>query len=127
MSELTYKGYIADIEFSPEDGCFFGRLANIRDLVNFEADTAKGLVTAFQEAVDDYLASCEAEGKTPNKPFKGVFNVRTGSDLHRSATLAAKRHGMNLNAFVVTAIEEKVASASKTQSTQTEAASAAPR
>lgn len=124
MSELTYKGYIADIEFSPEDGCFFGKLANIRDLVNFEADTAKGLVTAFQQAVDDYLASCESEGKTPNKPFKGAFNVRTGSDLHRSAALAAKRHGMNLNAFVVTAIEEKVASVSKISGNQTESVNA---
>ena len=113
MSELTYKGYIADIEFSPEDGCFFGKLANIRDLVNFEADTAKGLVAAFQEAVDDYLTTCAAEGKAPNKPFKGVFNVRTGADLHRSAALTAKRNGMNLNAFVVKAIEEKVTSVTK--------------
>ena len=113
MSELTYKGYIADIDFSPEDGCFFGKLANIRDLVNFEADNATDLVKAFQQAVDDYLASCEAQGKVPNKPYKGVFNVRTGADLHRSAALTAKRQGMNLNAFVVQAIEEKVSGKGK--------------
>lgn len=113
MSELTYKGYIADIDFSPEDRCFFGKLANIRDLVNFEADNATDLVKAFHQAVDDYLASCEAQGKVPNKPYKGVFNVRTGADLHRSAALTAKRQGMNLNAFVVQAIEEKVSGKGK--------------
>lgn len=108
MSELTYKGYVADIDFSPEDACFFGRLANIRDLVNFESDTAKGLVLAFQEAVDDYLQDCEQEGRKPNVPFKGVFNVRTGSDLHRAASMAATRQGKKLNAFVVEAIQARV-------------------
>ena len=40
-----------------------GRLEFIRDLVTYEGKDAKGIRAAFQEAVDDYLALCEAEGR----------------------------------------------------------------
>ncbi len=38
-------------------------------------------------------------------PFKGSFNVRTGTDLHRRAALVAKSKGMNLNKIVADALE----------------------
>jgi len=40
-----------------------GRLEFIRDLVSYEGKDAKGIKAAFQEAVDDYLDLCEAEGR----------------------------------------------------------------
>ena len=45
-------------------------------------------------------------GKEPNKPFKGVFNVRIGEELHREATIIAGDR--SLNAFVTEAIQEKI-------------------
>ena len=55
------------------------------------------LKQAFQEAVNDYLDLCQTEGITPDQSFRGNFNVRTGSELHRQATLYAKEQGMNWN------------------------------
>ncbi len=63
------------------------------------------LKQSFCEAVDDYLATCEAEGKKPDVPFKGTFNVRTGPDLHREAAIFAARHRMNLNSVVKAALQ----------------------
>ena len=60
----------------------------------------------FHQVVDDYLVDCEKLGKKPNTPFKGSFNVRTGPDLHRKATLAA--NDQSLNSFICEAIREKV-------------------
>ena len=40
-----------------------GRLEFIRDLVTYEGQDAKGIKAAFQEAVDDYLELCQAEGR----------------------------------------------------------------
>jgi predicted HicB family RNase H-like nuclease len=101
---LEYKGYLGSVEYSDEDEVLHGRLEFIRDLVTYEGMDAKGLKAAFREAVDDYLALCEAEGRTPDTPLKGSFNVRPGRDLHRRAMLYARRRGINLNTVVSDAL-----------------------
>jgi predicted HicB family RNase H-like nuclease len=60
---LEYKGYFGSVEFSDDDGVLHGRLELIRDLVTYEGRDAEGIRAAFQEAVDDYLELCEAEGR----------------------------------------------------------------
>jgi predicted HicB family RNase H-like nuclease len=106
MSLIKYKNYLGTVEYSQEDQCLYGKVAYIRDLVNYEADNAIGLEKAFKEAVDSYLDDCEKLGKKPNVPFKGSFNIRTGPDLHRAAVIHAKEQ--SLNAFVCDAIKEKI-------------------
>ena len=103
-SMLEYKGYIGSVEYSGEDEVFHGRLEFIRDLVTYEGTDAKGLKQAFHEAVDDYLALCAEEGRRPDVPLKGSFNVRPGRDLHRRAMIHARRKGLNLNAVVSEAL-----------------------
>jgi len=99
-----YKGYSGYVHYSPTDEIFYGKIEAIADLVTFEADSAKQLRLEFEAAVDDYLAYCREEGKEPNKPFKGVFNVRVGADLHRKAVLVALAKGMKLNELVTKAV-----------------------
>ena len=106
MSMLEYSGYVGSVEYSAEDHCLYGKLEYIRDLVNYEAKTVEELEFEFKAAVDDYLLICERKNKVPNKPFKGVFNIRTGTTLHRAAVIASG--GQSLNAFVCDAIQEKL-------------------
>ncbi|MCU7904955.1 MAG: type II toxin-antitoxin system HicB family antitoxin [Candidatus Thiodiazotropha sp. (ex Epidulcina cf. delphinae)] len=106
MNMMEYKGYAGTVEYSPEDHCLYGKLAYIRDLVNYEATHVEDLEREFQAAVDDYLKDCEDIGKAPNKPFKGTFNVRIGTELHRAAVIASGEK--SLNTFVCEAIKEKV-------------------
>jgi predicted HicB family RNase H-like nuclease len=101
---LEYKGYFGSLEYNDEDEVLHGRLEFIRDLVTYEGQDARGIKAAFQEAVDDYLELCEDEGREPDVPLKGSFNVRPGSDLHRRAMLHAKRRGVNLNTVVSDAL-----------------------
>ena len=101
---LEYKGYLGSVEYSDEDEVLHGRLEFIRDLVTYEGENAKGIKPAFQEPVDDYLELCEAEGRKPDVPLKGSFNVRPGRDLHRRAMHYAKRRGINLNTVVSDAL-----------------------
>ena len=60
---LEYKGYLGSVEYSDEEEVLHGRLEFIRDLVTYEGQDAKGIKAAFQEAVDDYLELCQAEGR----------------------------------------------------------------
>lgn len=103
-----YKGYSGYVHYSPTDEVFYGKIEAIADLVTFEADSAKQLRIEFEAAVDDYLEYCREEGKEPNKPFKGVFNVRVGADLHRKAVLVALAKGIKLNELVTRAVAQFV-------------------
>ncbi|MFU2079065.1 type II toxin-antitoxin system HicB family antitoxin [Avibacterium endocarditidis] len=106
MTLLKYKGYVGTIEADLENNVLFGKLAYIRDMVTYEAETLPQLEKEFQTSVDLYLQDCQELGRTPDKPFKGVFNVRISEELHRNAVLAAGN--LSLNAFVAEAIKEKV-------------------
>lgn len=101
---LEYKGYYASLHFSSEDEVFYGKLLGIDDLVNFEGASVKELKKAFHEAVNDYLETCKELGKEPNKTYKGTFNVRITTDMHKEAANFAAIHNISLNDFVKTAI-----------------------
>lgn len=105
---LQYKGYYAEIHFSAEDEVFFGQLIGINDLVNFESDSVKGLKKAFNEAVEEYLSTCNELKKTPEKTYKGSFNVRISSELHRQAAIFAAIKKVTLNDFVRYAIDAAI-------------------
>lgn len=102
---LEYKGYTANVNFNAEEELLYGKIVGINDLVSFEAETAKELKEAFFEAVDDYLETCKELGKDPDKTYKGVFNVRIPSDLHRKAAIVAATKNVTLNDLVKTAID----------------------
>lgn len=106
---LKYKCYFGSVEFSLEDRVLHGKIQCVNDLVTYEAENLDGLQLAFEEAVDDYLDTCKALNKEPEKPMSGTFNVRIGSELHKKVYLAACAEGKSLNDYVKTAIEEKVA------------------
>lgn len=105
MTQLEYKGYVGAAELSEEDNVFHGKLLYLRDLVSYESATARGLVKAFRQAVDAYLDDCAAEGRAPDRPFKGQFNVRTSPDLHRAYARIAAVRGQSLNEVVIDALE----------------------
>lgn len=71
MTQLQYKEYIGCVEYGAEDECLYGKILFIRDLVTYEAGTAKQLKKEFEHAVDSYLETCEKSSKAPDTPFKG--------------------------------------------------------
>lgn len=102
---IEYKGYVGTVEFSENDDLFFGKIIGIRPLVSYEGQNAKELIEDFHNAVDDYLALCEAEGIEPERAYKGSFNVRVSPELHKKAVTYALAHNTSLNSFVESAMK----------------------
>lgn len=96
-STMSYKGYVARVEYDDEDGIFFGRVAGIRDGVGFHGESVSELRAAFREAVDDYLETCAKLGKEPQKPYSGNVMFRVKPETHRRAAIAAELSGKSLN------------------------------
>ena len=96
---LNYKGYSALVEFDADDRIFFGRVAGIADGVSFHGDTVDDLISAFREAVEDYLESCGKIGKKPERPYSGSVMIRVSPELHARIALTAELAGKSINQF----------------------------
>jgi predicted HicB family RNase H-like nuclease len=107
-NNLHYKNYSGSLEFSEEDAVFHGRVIGIKDTISFEGDNVADLIQDFHAAVDEYLDFCTENGKEPEKPYKGSFNIRIGEELHRDAAIEAATRGISLNALVESAIRQTV-------------------
>lgn len=106
---IEYKGYLGSVEFSEEDGLFYGKVMGIRSLISYEGETAKELLEDFHGAVDDYLEACAAEGKQPEVAYKGSFNVRISPELHKRLVVYATAHQMSLNSYIEETLKNSVA------------------
>lgn len=106
MNVMTYKGYQARVEFDAEDEIFVGHLAGINDVVGFHADTVEELKAAFQEAVNDYIETCQKAGKNPQKPYSGKVMFRISPEVHARAAMAAELSGKSLNEWAEAALAE---------------------
>lgn len=102
---LEHKGYTGSVRYSAEDHVFYGKVEYVRSLITFEGTDVASLERAFVEAVDDYLETCRELGQKPETPFKGTFNVRTGPERHRRASVYALVHDKSLNQVVNEALD----------------------
>ena len=108
MKTMMHKGYAARIEYSEEDGCFVGRVAGIRDVVGFHGESVAELRQAFEDAVDDYLATCEKLGRPPQKPYSGRIMVRVPPHIHAAVARSAEIGGKSLNQWAREVFEKSI-------------------
>ncbi len=105
-NELRYRGYTAKVEYDPESRVLYGKIEGIRDLVNFQSDSAKEIENEFHSAVDDYLAFCAEIGQQPDKVYAGSLNVRIPPEEHRRLSEIARRENISLNAVITEACRQ---------------------
>ena len=108
MNTMTYQGYTARIEFDERDGIFAGRVLGLRSIISFHGETVKQLRSAFKAAVDDYLADCEEQGISPEKPASGKVLLRVPPEIHSKALIKAQASGKSLNQWATEALERAV-------------------
>ena len=106
MTIVEYRGYQGEVSY--EDGRLRIQVLHVSDFLTAECDAASETEAAFRELVDEYLAECANLGVEPDKPFKGSFNVRLPSDMHRRAAMAATRAGQSLNAWIGGTVKAKL-------------------
>jgi predicted HicB family RNase H-like nuclease len=105
MEIIKYKDFEGSVETDIERYCCRGKILFIDDLITYESETLQGLQKQFEESVEDYIETCKQIGKEPQKPFKGLFNVRIKPELHRAAVKKAAAEETSLNDLVSKALE----------------------
>jgi predicted HicB family RNase H-like nuclease len=65
MNIIEYKGYQASVTYEADDDLLVGRILNIDGIVSFHGTSIQEMKSAFEEALDDYLAYCKESGREP--------------------------------------------------------------
>lgn len=56
VKQIQHKGYVAEVSYIAEDGCYYAQLVNALGLsLLAEGETLEYLLEAFFSLVDDYL------------------------------------------------------------------------
>lgn len=97
---MTYKGYCAKIEYSGEDECLIGHIADIGHPITFQGDSVKEIRQAFEEAVDAYLDSCAEKNEEPEKPSDSRAVVHVSPALHSVLALVARHEKKSVNSWL---------------------------
>ncbi len=103
---MKHKGYSARIEYSDEDSCFVGHIAGIRDVVGFHGEAVSELRAAFEEAVNDYLETCQKIGRQPQKPYSGKLMLRIPPKVHAAVAQAAEVSGKSINQWAADMLDQ---------------------
>ena len=102
---MRYKGYWAEIRYSDEDECFWGKIEGLKKTsITFEGQTVKELKKDFKDAIDFYLEGCKIENTIPEKQCKGSLNVRLGVDLHTKAKMKSIEEHISINELIKKAV-----------------------
>ena len=108
MKTMTYRGYAARIEYSDEDGCFVGHIAGISDIIGFHGESVEKLRTAFEDAVEDYLATCKKLNRLPQNDYSGELTLQVSPDVHAAVALAAQVRGKSINQWATETLAHAV-------------------
>ena len=102
---MRYKGYWAEIRYSEEDDCFWGKVEGLKNMsITFEGQTVQELKNDFKETIDYYLDNCKAANETPEEQCKGSLNVRLGTKLHTQAKMQSVQENISINELIKKAV-----------------------
>lgn len=100
MNTMNYKGYTGKFEYDADADIFHGEVLNLTDIITFQGRSIDELKEAIADSVEDYLEFCAQQGKAPEKPFSGRFNVRLSPELHQRIASLAARSGKSINTWM---------------------------
>jgi predicted HicB family RNase H-like nuclease len=106
MNRYTYRA-----EWSAEHGEYVGRCIELPWLSKW-APTMQRAIADVEQAVNEYVAECEADDHEPPAPiterkFSGKFVVRTSPALHARLAVEAAEQNVSLNQWAVQKLADR--------------------
>ncbi|CAN2042827.1 Type II toxin-antitoxin system HicB family antitoxin [Candidatus Magnetomoraceae bacterium gMMP-15] len=118
MNTMTYKNYVAKINFDERDNILWGKVLGLKDSITFEGETVTDLIKDFHNAIDHYLADCKLTGRKPEKPYSDNFILTVGSEVHMAYVIAAEAEGKGLNQWATEILNKAACDYSLSKSSQ---------
>lgn len=97
---LSYKGFLAQIEYEPKTDTLIGEVVNAEDVLIFEGSSVKQLKNRFAAVIDDYLAMRQQEGLPKPSPLIGRFTVTLALADQQKVLNAAAREDVGVQIWL---------------------------
>ncbi|MFN8486904.1 MAG: type II toxin-antitoxin system HicB family antitoxin [Caldilineaceae bacterium] len=97
MNTMSFRNYLASIEYDSDDKIFVGHIVGIHDIVSFHGSSVEELEAAFHEAVNHYLDVCAKIGQTPQRSYSGKLTLRLSPEIHMAVATAAEIRHKSIN------------------------------
>ncbi len=92
---LSYKGFVAQLDYESETDCIIGEVVNAPDVLIFEGQNLPQLKARFYALVDEYLQFCVQEKSSVN-PFVGRITVCLEPAIQQAVIAAAEREAVGV-------------------------------
>jgi len=102
---LSYKGFIAEVDYDDNAEVFFGTVVNASLIMSFRGASVSELKGSFADVVETYLDDCRRDGVDPEKPFSGKITVRVPPVLHRRVAVKAATLRKSMNLYIENLME----------------------
>ena len=66
-NQMTYKDYVARIQYDDEAKIFHGEVIGLKDIITFQGKSIEELQLAFRDSVEDYLSWCMETSLKPEE------------------------------------------------------------
>jgi predicted HicB family RNase H-like nuclease len=98
LNLLTYKGFVAQIEYDPVTDCIVGEVVNAQDVLLFEGRDLAQLKRRMSEVIDEYCKFTQDQNNPEAiSPFVGRFVVCLTPDDQLRLFKAAERESIGVN------------------------------
>lgn len=112
---LSYKGFIAEVDYDDNAEVFFGTVVNVNTIMSFRGTSVSELKESLADVVDSYIEDCEREGKVPEKPFSGKITVRVSPTTHRRIAIKAASRRESMNQYIEELVERDTSDMATTE------------
>jgi predicted HicB family RNase H-like nuclease len=82
MNTMSFRNYLASVEYDPDDKIFVGHIVGIQAIVSFHGSSVEELEAAFHDAVNHYLEVCEKIGQMPQRSYSGKLPLRLAPEVY---------------------------------------------
>lgn len=102
---VEYMGILGTVEVDIKNKGFMGHILKAPSSYTYKGSNYNEFINNFHSKVDDY---CKKTKDSSTKQYKGSFNVRISSKMHKDAVAYALQNNISLNKLVETAIKELI-------------------
>ncbi len=105
--KMVKEGKEERIENRKEEESNKGKKEGKKEVVGINGEKGKELKASSEEAVYDYLETCNAVSKTPLKPYSGKLMLRIRPEIHAAVATAAALSGQSINQWASEALNRE--------------------
>ena len=97
---LSYKGFVAQLEYDPGSDCILGEVVNAPDVLTFAGTDLVSLKKNFYSTIEDYLSFISEMEVIPARPSVSRYTLYLSADEQRKLFAVVGKENLSVNRWL---------------------------